>query len=199
MGFALAEAAAARGAEVTVVAGATTASPPARVRLQRLESAAEMHDAVMHEISNATIFIAAAAVADYRPAQRAAAKIKKNGANLTLTLEPTPDILAEVSKQRHGQLLVVGFAAETDDLVRHAREKLQRKRLDLIVANDITREGAGFDKDTNIVTLLAHDTDAPIELPLMSKLAASHRILDEVLRLRRLALASSSTNAVTVA
>ena len=184
MGFALAEAARSRGAEVTVVAGQTTAEPPARGRLIRAASASEMHAAVMKEAEQASVFIAAAAVADYRPARRAAAKLKKSDANLTLTLEPTADILAAVSDARSDGLIVVGFAAETDEVLRHAREKLSRKGLDLIVANDLTREGAGFDTLTNVVTIVARDREAPVELPLMSKLEAAHHILDEVVRLR---------------
>jgi phosphopantothenoylcysteine decarboxylase/phosphopantothenate--cysteine ligase len=185
MGFALAEAARARGADVTIVAGVTNALAPANVKLVRALSAEEMRDAVMKEITGATVFIAAAAVSDYRPAKRAASKIKKADANLTLTLEPTPDILMEVSEARRNGLLVVGFAAETDDVTNNARSKLERKRLDAIVANDITRDGAGFDKETNIITIISRASDAPVELPLMSKLDASHRILDEVARLRR--------------
>lgn len=185
MGFALAEAAHARGAEVTVVAGATSAEPPASVELLRASSAEEMREAVMKEISGATIFIAAAAVSDYRPTMRATGKIKKSAESLTLNLEPTPDILAEVSEARQNGLLVVGFAAETDDVINHARSKLERKHLDAIVANDITRDGAGFDTQTNIVTIITRLSDAPIELPLMSKLEAAHRILDEIARLRR--------------
>ena len=185
MGFALAEAARERGAEVTVVAGATSAQPPSEVRLLKVTSAEEMRDAVMREIRGMSIFIAAAAVSDYRPATRAPEKIKKADARLTLTLEPTPDILAEVAGARSEGLLIVGFAAETNDVLRHAREKFERKRLDAIVANDITREGAGFDTDTNIITLITRDNDAPVELPLMSKLDAAHRILDVIARLRR--------------
>jgi phosphopantothenoylcysteine decarboxylase/phosphopantothenate--cysteine ligase len=185
MGFALAEAARARGAKVTVVAGATNVEPPADVELRRATSAEEMREAVMKEISDATIFIAAAAVSDYRPTTRAVNKMKKAAESLTLSLEPTPDILAEVSEARQNGLLVVGFAAETDDVLNHARSKLERKRLDAIVANDITRDGAGFDTQTNIVTIITRDGDAPIELPLMSKLDAAHRILDEIARLRR--------------
>jgi phosphopantothenoylcysteine decarboxylase/phosphopantothenate--cysteine ligase len=185
MGFALAEAARERGAEVTVVAGATSAEPPASVELRRASSAEEMRDAVMKEISGATIFIAAAAVSDYRPTTRATSKMKKSTESLTLSLEPTPDILAEVSKARQNGLLVVGFAAETNDVIKHARAKLDSKRLDAIVANDITRDGAGFDTQTNVVTIITREGDAPIELPLMSKLDAAHRILDEIARLRR--------------
>jgi phosphopantothenoylcysteine decarboxylase/phosphopantothenate--cysteine ligase len=184
MGFALAEAARARGAEVTVVAGVTSASAPARVRLLRARSAEEMRDAVMRELDGATVFIAAAAVADYRPAARAASKLKKSKSALTLALEPTPDILAEVSRTRRNGLLVVGFAAETNEVVLNARAKLHAKNLDAVVANDLTQEGAGFDTETNIITLLTRDREQPTTLPLMSKLDAAGRILDEVVRLR---------------
>ncbi|HVF86405.1 MAG TPA: bifunctional phosphopantothenoylcysteine decarboxylase/phosphopantothenate--cysteine ligase CoaBC, partial [Pyrinomonadaceae bacterium] len=174
MGFALAEAARARGADVTVVAGVTTATAPAGIRLVRGTSAEAMHDAVLNEISQASVFIAAAAVSDYRPTTRAAGKIKKSGAALMLTLEPTGDILAEVAKRRHDGLLVIGFAAETDDVLRHAKDKMTRKQLDAIVANDVTQNGAGFDTETNIVSLFSSDRDTPVELPLMSKLAVAH-------------------------
>jgi phosphopantothenoylcysteine decarboxylase/phosphopantothenate--cysteine ligase len=184
MGFALAEAARSRGAEVTIVAGATTAPGPDGIRLVRALSADEMRAAVLNEMAAATIFIASAAVSDYRPASRSESKIKKSDAPLTLKLEPTPDILAEVSANRRNGLLVVGFAAETNDVLNYARAKLKRKQLDAIVANDITREGAGFDTETNAVSILTRDGDAPIELPLMSKTDAAHRILDEIARLR---------------
>ncbi|HZH32072.1 MAG TPA: bifunctional phosphopantothenoylcysteine decarboxylase/phosphopantothenate synthase [Pyrinomonadaceae bacterium] len=192
MGFALGEAARARGAEVVLVAGATSADAPAGVRVNHALSADEMHAAVQAELKNATVFIGAAAVSDYRPVKRAEQKLKKSGATLTLALEPTPDILASVAANRHEGLLVVGFAAESENVVAHAREKLARKKLDAIVANDITREGAGFDVGTNIVTLISRDRDAPVELPLMSKLEAAHRILDEVVRLRRARLVEAA-------
>ena len=185
MGFALAEAARARGAEVAIVAGVTSAPEPAGVRVVRALSAAEMHAAVSAEAGRATIFIAAAAVSDYRPAARAAQKIKKSDSALTLTLEPTEDILASVAGARRGGLLVVGFAAESERVVEHARAKLRRKNLDAIVANDITRDGAGFDSETNVVTIITADREAAVELPQMSKLEAAHRILDEVVRLRQ--------------
>ena len=185
MGFAVAEAARRRGAEVTVVAGATTAPAPAGVRVVRALSAAEMRDAVMKEVAAATVFVAAAAVADYRPAARAEEKLKKSSETLSIQLEPTPDILAEVSAARTNGLLVVGFAAETERVVEHAREKLRRKGLDAIVANDLTQDGAGFDTETNLITLIARDRTEPRALPLMSKLEAAHRILDEVVRLRK--------------
>jgi len=185
MGFAVAEAALARGAEVTIVAGATTARPPAGARVVRALSAEEMRGAVMREVEGSTVFIAAAAVADYRPAARAEEKMKKSGSALTLTLEPTPDILAEVSRSRHNGLLVVGFAAETERVVENARDKLTRKNLDAVVANDLTQDGAGFDTETNVITLLARDREQPSTLPLMSKLDAAHHILDEIVRLRK--------------
>jgi phosphopantothenoylcysteine decarboxylase/phosphopantothenate--cysteine ligase len=185
MGFALAEAARARGAEVTVVAGPTTAAAPAGVRVVRVGSAEEMRNAVASEVEGTTVFVAAAAVSDYRPVARSANKMKKTGDGLTLQLEPTPDVLAEVSRQRRNGLLVVGFAAETDNLIENARKKLLGKNLDAVVANDVTRAGAGFDSETNAVTLLARDREGHVELPLMSKLEAAHRVLDEVVRLRR--------------
>jgi phosphopantothenoylcysteine decarboxylase/phosphopantothenate--cysteine ligase len=184
MGFAVAEAALSRGAEVTIVAGVTTARPPAGARTLRAFSAEEMYEAVKREVAGTTVFIAAAAVADYRPAARAREKMKKTGKALTLTLEPTPDILAEVSRTRRDGLLVVGFAAETERVLENARDKLERKNLDAVVANDLTQDGAGFDTETNVVTLLTRDREQPAALPLMSKLDAAHRILDEVVRLR---------------
>lgn len=185
MGFALAEAARARGAEVTLVAGTTSADAPAGIRTLRATTAEGMHRAVIDEIGSATVFIAAAAVADYRPAERADNKLKKSTDALTLRLEPTPDILSEVSRTRRDGLLVVGFAAETDRVVEHARDKLDRKRLDAIVANDLTERGAGFNTETNVITILARDRTSPLSLPLMSKREAADRVLDEVVRLRR--------------
>jgi phosphopantothenoylcysteine decarboxylase/phosphopantothenate--cysteine ligase len=184
MGFAIAEAANARGADVVVVAGFTTVDPPANIKLIRVKSAAEMHAAVMGELETASIFIGAAAVADYRPAKRAEDKIKKSADSLELALERTEDILRDVALRRSGQQLVVGFAAETNNVLENARTKLETKGLDLLVANDVTKAGAGFDSSTNIITIIGKD-DAR-ELPLMSKRLAADRILDEVVRLRGL-------------
>lgn len=184
MGFALAAAAKQRGAEVTIVAGVTTVESPANVTLISAQSAAEMRAAVLKEIHNATIFIGAAAVADYRPTTRVADKIKKSDAQFVLTLERTEDILGEVAANRLDNQLIIGFAAETSDVLSHAREKLRRKNLDLLIANDVTQNGAGFDKPTNVIAILAKDSDEVIELPLMSKRDAAHRILDQVIRLR---------------
>ena len=184
MGFAVAEAAAARGADVTVVVGQTTVEPPSNLRVIRAISATEMHKAVMAELPNATVFVGAAAVADYAPANAADAKIKKDGRDsLTLELKKTPDILSDVSRRRTDGLLVVGFAAETNDVVTYAKIKMGKKRLDMVVANDITKEGAGFDTDTNIATIITR-TGGEIELPKMPKRELADRVLDEVVRLR---------------
>ncbi len=184
MGFAVAEAALSRGAEVSVVAGATTVNVPHGVHVVRALAADEMHEAVMKELPKATVFVSAAAVADYRPTQRAANKIKKSESSLVLTLERTRDILGEVAAARTNGLLVIGFAAETNDVLINAREKIREKNLDAIVANDVAREDAGFDSNENAITILSRDVQSPLELPLMSKLEAAHRILDEIVRLR---------------
>ena len=183
MGFAVAEAARDRGAEVTIVAGVTSVEPPAGMRLIRRMSAAEMHNAVMQELSSATIFVGSAAVADYAPANAANAKIKKDDRDsLSLELKKTPDILADVAKNRTDGLLVVGFAAETNNVVEYARSKRKKKDLDIVVANDITQEGAGFNTDTNIATIISATSET--EFPLMSKRELADRILDEVVKIR---------------
>jgi len=184
MGFALAEAAGQRGAEVIVVAGATTATQPADIQLIEVTSAEEMRSAVLDQILDATILIAAAAVADYRPKKTAAAKIKKLETTLNLELERTPDILGEVARGKREDQLLVGFAAETNDVLSNATKKLTSKNLDVIVANDVSRTDIGFDSPNNAVTILVRDGSQPIELPVMSKLQIAHRILDEVVKLR---------------
>ena len=185
MGFAVAEAARARGAHVTVVAGVTTVDPPADVKVVRALSAAEMFDAVMQELPDATVFVGAAAVADYAPANAADAKIKKDGKDsMTLELKKTADILSEVAKRRKAGQLVIGFAAETNDVVSYARIKMGKKGLDMVVANDITKPGAGFNADTNIATIISRGSEHQIDLPMMSKRELAGRILDEILKLR---------------
>lgn len=185
MGFALAAAARARGAEVTAVAGMTTAEEPAGVNIIRAVSAEEMHAAVMKEWPNATVFIGAAAVADYRPAKTADMKIKKDAREtLSLELTKTPDILAGVSRERTDGQTVIGFAAETNDVVEYALSKMEKKGLDMVVANDITKSGAGFNSDTNAATIIARN-GSPIELPLMPKREMADRILDELVKIRR--------------
>ncbi len=181
MGYAVAEAAAFRGARVVLVSGPTALPPPRGVDLIQVETAQEMHDAVLSRLDNTTVVIKAAAVADYRPKQVAQRKIKKDETVPEVTLEPTPDILAEVG-QRKGRQILVGFAAETDELVQNARKKLQRKNLDLMVANDVSQPGAGFDSDTNVVKIL--DAQGGVEeLPLQTKRSVADRILDRVVEL----------------
>ena len=185
MGFAVAAAAAKRGAGVTVVAGVTAVDPPENVKVIRAVSAEEMHDAVMKELRLATVFVGAAAVADYAPASAADNKIKKDGKEtLTLELKKTPDILSDVSAHRTNGLLVVGFAAETTDVIGYAKSKLEKKGLDIVVANDITKAGAGFNTETNIATILTA-AGSQIDLPLMPKSEMADKILDEIIKLRK--------------
>ena len=184
MGYALAEAAMRRGGEVTVVAGITSVNPPAGVRIIEALSAEEMSQAVARERSNASVFIGAAAIADYRPAQRADQKIKKSDDSITLTLERTPDVLSQVAAVRENGMLVIGFAAETENVLDNAREKLRSKNVDAIVANDVTRNDSGFDSTTNAITIIVRDRKDAVELPLMSKSEAADRILDVIVNLR---------------
>jgi phosphopantothenoylcysteine decarboxylase/phosphopantothenate--cysteine ligase len=181
MGYAVAEAAAQRGAKVILVSGPTSLETPDGVTRVDVQTAAEMLKAVEENIAGATIAIFAAAVADYRPAEAVPHKMKKTGAEITLRLEPNPDILATIARKK-GNRLIVGFAAETNNVAENAGKKLKEKNADLIVANDVTAKGAGFDVDTNVVTLFARDgRDLP--LPKMTKREVAHRILDEVVRL----------------
>ena len=184
MGYALAEAAMRRGGEVTVVAGITSVNPPAGIRIIEALSAEEMSQAVAREQSNASVFIGAAAIADYRPAQRADQKIKKSDDSITLTLERTPDVLSQVAAARENGMLVIGFAAETENVLDNARTKLVSKNLDAIVANDVARAGSGFDSTTNAITIIVRDSKDAVELPLMSKSDAADRILDVIVNLR---------------
>ena len=182
MGYAVAEAAAKRGAKVILVSGPVHLETPAGVERIDVRTAREMHRAIVERFTGASIAVLAAAVADYRPAERVSEKIKRGNAPLMISLEPTPDILAEVAKDK-GRKIVVGFAAETDHVAENARKKLASKNADLIVANDVTAEGAGFDRDTNVVTLFSRD-GRDLALPKMAKSEVAQRILDEVVRLR---------------
>jgi phosphopantothenoylcysteine decarboxylase / phosphopantothenate---cysteine ligase len=184
MGFALAEAVMKRGGDVTLVTGITTVDPPAGARIVKAMSAVEMSEAVARERADATVFIGAAAIADYRPAQRATQKIKKSKDSLTLQLERTPDVLSEVAAARVNGLLVVGFAAETENVLDNALTKLESKKLDAIIANDVSRADSGFDSTTNAITILTKEKD-PIELPLLTKTDAADRILDVIVSLRQ--------------
>ncbi len=187
MGFAVAEAARARGANVTAVCGTTSAAPPERIKVINGISAEEMFQAVMNELPKTSVFIGAAAVADYRPTNIEEFKIKKTkNDSLSLELEKTPDILANVSRLRHENLLVIGFAAETNDVVEYAKSKMEKKNLDLVIANDITKSGAGFNTDTNIATIIRKNGAGIIEIPLMSKREMADKILDEIVRMRKI-------------
>lgn len=182
MGFAVASEAHARGARVTLVAGPTTLEPPTVTEVIRVRSAAEMHAAVLAQADRADVVVMAAAVADYTPASGAAsAKIEKGGA-MTVSLVSTPDILAELGARRAGRSrpVLVGFAAQTGDPVPSARRKLTAKHVDLIVANDVTSAGSGFDVATNQVTLVSEEGIEP--LPLLSKVEVARRLLDQVER-----------------
>jgi phosphopantothenoylcysteine decarboxylase/phosphopantothenate--cysteine ligase len=181
MGYALARAARRRGAAVLLVSGPTGLDDPRGMTTRRVETAEEMAREATDAVAEASVVIAAAAVADYRPAERSAGKEAKRAGRSALELEGTPDVVASLPRRR--ELIVVGFAAETGDLVARAREKLGRKQLDLIVANDVTAEGAGFDVDTNRVTLI--DAAGAQELPLLDKDAVADAVLDRIVVLRR--------------
>jgi phosphopantothenoylcysteine decarboxylase/phosphopantothenate--cysteine ligase len=184
MGYALAEASRRRGARVVLVSGPTHLDPPAGVEVERVRTAEQMAQAVLRHFKHATVTLMAAAVADFRPAEFHPRKIKKQDGIPTLKLEPTPDILAMIAPQRRSGQVVVGFAAETDNLIAHATAKLRDKHLDFIVANDVSQQGAGFEVDTNIVTLVFPDGHTKA-LEKMSKLDVAHRILDEVVAIRQ--------------
>ena len=193
MGFALAAEAVRRGAEVTLVAGPTTMNPPAVAALVRVRSAAEMHDAVMRVAAGMDLVVMSAAVADYTPASRAAGKMAKQEAPLTLTLERTRDILADLGAMRAARNatlpVLVGFAAETDDVVGKARDKRARKRVDAIVANDVSQSDRGFEVDTNAVTIVTADGEDVV--PLQSKDRVAAVVLDGAERLLRRAAAAA--------
>ena len=186
MGFAVAEEAARRGAEVVLVAGPTALETPPGVRRVDVESALEMRDSVFAELPRATIVVKAAAVSDFRPAEVSERKIKKEdlppGRGVTLDLVRTPDILAEICREK-GDRIVVGFAAESHDLIEAARRKLERKGCDLIVANDITREASGFDADSNAVVFVWPGSEIE-ELPPLPKADVAGRLFDRVEKLR---------------
>jgi phosphopantothenoylcysteine decarboxylase/phosphopantothenate--cysteine ligase len=187
MGYALAEAAARRGAHVVLVSGPTDLAAPDGVDWVPVRSTEEMRNAVRERAADANVVIMAAAVADYRPAAAHSQKLKRGDGGLTLELEPTPDILAELGRdpvQQSGRRVLVGFAAETDRLADNARGKLARKGADMIVANDVTQEGAGFDADTNIVTLFLRD-GRELPLPKLTKFEVANRILDRVLEIQK--------------
>jgi len=184
MGYAIAAEAAHRGAEVTLVTGPTTIDLPPVHDVVRVRSAAEMHDAVVSRAGDVHVVIMAAAVADYAPVARAGQKVQKVGDELTLVMRKTPDILGELGLRRLSSAsgpVLVGFAAETDNVIGRAKEKRERKHVDLIVANDVSRADAGFDVDTNAVTIIG--ADGANTLPLQSKSSVAVEILNRVEKL----------------
>lgn len=189
MGYALADAARRRGARVTLVSGPVQIDPPQGVDLVRVRTAREMREAVLAALPASNIIIKAAAVADYHVAQVPTQKTKKTSARLTLDLDPTPDILAEVGQKKDGRLLI-GFAAETQNLLAEGRRKLSAKNCDMVVANLVSQEGIGFESDQNEVVLLLR-TGETIEVPRASKREVADRIFDQILKLR-LALHAAS-------
>ena len=182
MGYAIAEVAAQRGAEVRLVSGTATVPPPTGIEIQHVETTLDMHDAVQAAFNETDIVIMAGAPADYRPSEYTPHKIKKTTETLTLPLERNPDIAQTLGEQKTHQTLVC-FAAETNDLLENAKKKLIRKNCDLIVANDVLAEGAGFQSDTNIVTLLDRDGTCE-QLPRTSKRDVADAILTKVISLR---------------
>ncbi len=183
MGYALAEAARRRGAQVILISGPTELKIPESVDWIPVRTTEEMRRAVLDRAGSASMVIMAAAVSDYRPAAIHDRKLKRGEGHLTLELEATPDILKELSREKRGAILV-GFAAETDRVAENAKDKLERKHADMIVANDVTQEGAGFDTDTNIVTMYSRD-GREISLPKMDKFEVANRILDRVLEIHK--------------
>jgi len=181
MGYALAEAAIRRGAHVILVSGPTDLPVPEGTDWVPVRTTEEMRTAVLDRSRDANVIIMAAAVSDYRPAASSRQKLKRGENTFTLQLEPTPDILAELGRDK-GSRVLVGFAAETEDIAENARRKLTRKGVDMIVANDVTQEGAGFDGNTNIVTLFLRD-GREIPLPKLSKFDVANRILDRILEI----------------
>lgn len=182
MGHAIGEAAVARGAQVTVVSGPTSLPPPSGADVIAVTTTEQMRDAAVAAFERADVVIAAAAPTDFAPVETAANKLKKSGnATLQVELTATPDILGELAQRKAAQILV-GFAAETEDLLENARSKLAAKNLDLIVANDVTQAGAGFESESNIVTLIPREAE-PVALPRMPKRDVADRILDRVVQM----------------
>ena len=181
MGFAVAEAALARGAAVTLITGPVSIAVPKGARTISVRSAAEMYEAVKDNLDGATMVVMAAAVADYRPASVHQQKIKKNGSALVLDLEPTDDILAAVTGKSASRV-VIGFAAETENVIANARKKLNEKAVDLIIANDVSASDSGFDVDHNRIALVS--PEGVVELPLLSKQEAAARIIDAAMKIR---------------
>lgn len=183
MGFEIAAAARARGATTILVSGPTQLSPPTQVQFSLVRSAEEMKAQVLHYFPTSTIVIKAAAVADFKPKSKFSQKIKKNQSSYNMALVPTSDILSELAQRKQGQLLV-GFSAETERVLENARNKIKAKKLDIMVVNDVTQLGAGFDSDTNIVTIIIND-GREIQLAQRSKREVADSLLDQIVNLKK--------------
>ncbi len=180
MGYALAEAALRRGARVLLVSGPTSLTPPGAAEVTKVESTEDMRNAVLNLLPQATIVIKTAAVSDYRPKSAAGQKLKRKGP-MTLDLEATPDILKEISQKKASQL-IIGFAAETENVLENARQKLVSKNLDAIVVNDVSHEGVGFDSDRNAVTIITRDE--VVDVPETTKWEVAQKVLDQIAKLK---------------
>lgn len=183
MGYALARTAMLRGAEVTLISGPTTITPPPFVKLVRIQSAQDMFDAVAAHASQADLIFKAAAVADYTPLEYADQKIKKAEGDMSIPLKRTSDILKYLGENRRPGQVICGFSMETENMLENSRKKLEKKNVDMICANNLKQSGAGFGVDTNVITLITRDS--VVELPLQSKDSVSGVILDEALKLSR--------------
>ena len=183
MGYALAHVAQKRGAEVILISGPTSLIPPRKVKFIKVGTALEMREATLREFQEATVVIKSAAVADYRPTVKEERKLKKSDASIMVELEKTPDILEELGRKK-GDRILIGFAAETESLIKNAQDKLKTKNLDLIVANDVSQEGSGFSSDTNQVKII--DQEGTIEdLPLLPKGEVAELILNRLKEMRK--------------
>ncbi|TCS84363.1 bifunctional phosphopantothenoylcysteine decarboxylase/phosphopantothenate--cysteine ligase CoaBC [Tepidibacillus fermentans] len=180
MGYAFAEAVVERGGKVILVSGKTSLSVPANVEMILVESAEEMYQAVMNQLDNADVIIKAAAVADYRPKVVYDQKFKKGEGDWIIEMERTKDVALEVGKRKKDHQLLIGFAAESEDVIERAKGKLKKKNMDMIIANHILLEGAGFEGDTNIVTLITKEGEQ-IDYPMMSKKELAHQILNQII------------------
>jgi phosphopantothenoylcysteine decarboxylase/phosphopantothenate--cysteine ligase len=178
MGYALTTMARRRGAEVTLVSGPSSLTEPFGVKFLQVSSAEEMRDAVTNNMEDSTVIIKAAAVADFRPVNSSDDKIKKEDALLNIRLERNPDIISEIGRKK-GDRILIGFAVETENLIENARNKMVEKNMDLIVVNDVTQHGAGFQTDTNIVKILDREGGVE-ELPILDKIEVANRILDRI-------------------
>ena len=196
MGYAIAEAAIRRGARVTLVSGPTAINPPAVAEFVPVETTQQMRDAVVVRFPDASVVIKAAAVADYRPRQTASRKIKRAGNALTLEMEPTADILAELGAHRFEKQILIGFAAETENVIENARGKLAAKHIDAIVVNDVSKPGIGFNSDRNAVTIITAEDS--LQVAESSKFDVAQRVLDTVVRLRAARLSSAQASGSSI-